>query len=351
MRMLPIVSVRSWVIVCAASAFGFPVTASGAERTSIAVLDFVAKSGISQESMDALGDLATNAIRQLGDVDVYGKSDIESMLGFERFKDAIGCDDVRCLADIGGSLGVRFIVSGNVAKLGEIFLLNLRLIEPSSAQVVSSTSRKVPGTESALVDVIPIVIRELLNSSRVEVPGLSRGDVTGAGATTAASAAGSSTTIPLYLMDQRITDDARDRAAIYRWIWILGDVIGIAGGIAVATTPFLHNEYAGYTGASLVTAGVGLAAAGSGLQFSARQEYIDPAVPTYTTHWSRILAYALWIAGAATVFPAVNYDSQGEYGTSTPLAIIGAVSWGVSAILFSASPYLVGSDATSASRP
>ena len=135
--------------------------ASIADSASIAVLDFAAKSGITQDVADALADLVANTVRGKGPYKVLGKSDLTAMVAYEKVKDRMGCDDTSCLAEIGGALGVDYILGGNVAKLGQVFLINLRLVSATRAEVVGGVSRSVKGDESALVTAIPEAVGEL----------------------------------------------------------------------------------------------------------------------------------------------------------------------------------------------
>ncbi|MBW2700555.1 MAG: hypothetical protein JRF33_07015, partial [Deltaproteobacteria bacterium] len=102
---------------------------SGAEEEpiSIAVMEFVSKADcIEQEKMDALSDMAANVIREAGSYKVIGKDDIRATLSFEQQKSIMGCSDESCIAEVGGALGVRFIVVGNLSRFGESFLLNMK---------------------------------------------------------------------------------------------------------------------------------------------------------------------------------------------------------------------------------
>ena len=66
---------------------------------------------------------------------VISRDEIKSMLLHEQSKMLMGCDDESCLAEIGGALGVQYIVSGNVGRIGETYLLHLKLINIREAKV------------------------------------------------------------------------------------------------------------------------------------------------------------------------------------------------------------------------
>ena len=47
--------------------------------------------------------------------EAIGPDDINAMLGFEKVKDAVGCDEISCVVEIGSALGVDYLAAGNVA--------------------------------------------------------------------------------------------------------------------------------------------------------------------------------------------------------------------------------------------
>ncbi len=146
---------------------------SGAEEEpiSIAVMEFASKADcIEQEKMDALSDMAANVIREAGAYKVIGKDDIRATLSFEQQKTIMGCSDESCIAEVGGALGVRFIVVGNLSRFGKSFLLNMKLIDVAKVEVLKGVSRTIPGKEEKLVAELPGVARELLRGLKKDQP-------------------------------------------------------------------------------------------------------------------------------------------------------------------------------------
>ena len=98
-----------------------PLTAgltAAQEAVPVAVMEFASKGGVTQEQMDALGDMLANNIRAAGNYKVIGKSDIRAALNLESQKQLLGCSDDSCVAEIGGALGVRWMVLGNISQFG-----------------------------------------------------------------------------------------------------------------------------------------------------------------------------------------------------------------------------------------
>ena len=143
-----------------------PLSAT-ADEVSIAVMEFASKGGISEKQMDALGDLLANEIRELGDYRVIGKSDIRAAVDFESQKTLLGCTDEACIAELGGALGVRYVVVGNISMFGELYLLNLKILDVEKIRVAKGLSRKVSGGESKLIDALSIAACALRSNARV----------------------------------------------------------------------------------------------------------------------------------------------------------------------------------------
>ncbi len=131
------------------------------DRPAVAVMDFASKGGVTQEQMDALGELLASDIRRLKVFRVIGKSDIQAVLQFEEKKALTGCGDDSCIAEIGGALGAQFVTVGNVSKFGDTYLLNLRVIDVKRVSVLQSVSQKVEGGEAALLDATSGAVREI----------------------------------------------------------------------------------------------------------------------------------------------------------------------------------------------
>ena len=91
--------------------------AAGAEaRPRVAVLDLSAN-GASKELASAVGGVVANELDRLGAFHVVTSEAIRSMLAFEKQRQMLGCADAGCIADIGGALGVDWLVSGKVSRL------------------------------------------------------------------------------------------------------------------------------------------------------------------------------------------------------------------------------------------
>lgn len=117
-----------------------PAVAGSAEpQPRLAVLDLVAN-GASKELASATGGVVANELDRLGVFKVVTSDAIRALLAFEKQRQMLGCTEAGCVTEIGGALGVDYLVSGKVSRLPasrdlpESFTLDLTLSSVKSGQ-------------------------------------------------------------------------------------------------------------------------------------------------------------------------------------------------------------------------
>lgn len=136
----------------------------GAADDSMAVLPLQARR-VEPEIVAILDDLLATELSAKHDAQVISSSDIAAMLSVEQQKDALGCDDVTCAAEIGGALGARTLVTGSVSRLGEKLIVQLSLIDSSAVLVRSRAKSSVPNEERYFESAIRSAVSELLGDT------------------------------------------------------------------------------------------------------------------------------------------------------------------------------------------
>ena len=134
-------------LVCAAA----PSFAAGDSRVKIAVLDLQAR-GVDAGLVQSAGTLIASELNKLEVFKVISREDIRNMLSFEKDKQGLGCEaNEACLAEIGGALGVEYIIAGSLAKIGDTLVLSLALNNTRTAAVENRISENVSGKGDALI--------------------------------------------------------------------------------------------------------------------------------------------------------------------------------------------------------
>jgi hypothetical protein len=76
-----------------------------------------------------------------------------------------GCDEASCVAELGGALGAKYLITGQVGKLGKLFTLQLKMIDieiVAAKRTASGHSREIEG----LLLKLPQLAGELLGEAR-----------------------------------------------------------------------------------------------------------------------------------------------------------------------------------------
>jgi hypothetical protein len=115
-----------------------PVLAADA-KPKLAILDFAAN-GASRELTSAAASAAATDLDRLGIFRIITSDAIRDMLAFEKTQQMMGCAEGGCIADIGGALGVDYMISGKVTRIAagaglpETFNVDLTLSNVKKAQ-------------------------------------------------------------------------------------------------------------------------------------------------------------------------------------------------------------------------
>jgi hypothetical protein len=131
----------------------------------IAVLPCHVDENVQGTVPDLVGEYVLTAVSDRGEYEVIGMDDIEAIIGFDRQKDLLGCDDVSCFADIGGALGVDRLLQVKIAMAGESWAMTAKLINAGEARVESRVTRMLEGDASALLKDIPNLIGKLFGDA------------------------------------------------------------------------------------------------------------------------------------------------------------------------------------------
>jgi len=142
------------LLVAALLSAAVPAFAASDSRVKIAVLDLQAR-GVDATLVQSAGTLIASELNKLEVFKVISREDIRNMLSFEKDKQSLGCEaDQACLAEIGGALGVEYIIAGSLAKIGDTTVLSLTLNNTKTSTVENRLSENVAGKGDELIKAI-----------------------------------------------------------------------------------------------------------------------------------------------------------------------------------------------------
>jgi len=104
--------------------------------------------GVKGDVAKMLMETFTAELGKLGWYEVMSVDEVQDMLGLEKMKDVMGCDDISCSADIAGGLGADFMVTGSVGKLATQLKLSLKLFDSKTRKVVKRVQKYTKDDES-----------------------------------------------------------------------------------------------------------------------------------------------------------------------------------------------------------
>jgi TolB-like protein len=145
--------------LCAA-AFLCVAQEAPALKPTLAILDLDAQ-GVSRVEAGAVSDALRNAMAELKEYTVVERGQMQEILKEQGFQQT-GCTSSECAVEAGKLLGARYLVVGGVGKLGETYVLNVRVVDVQTGVVVRVSSEKIRGKiDDILTMAIPVVAAKL----------------------------------------------------------------------------------------------------------------------------------------------------------------------------------------------
>lgn len=108
---------------------------------------------IDAQACEFFSDYFAQQLAAASGVRITTQSEISSVLGFERQKQLLGCSDsaTSCLAEMAGALGVDALVIGNLAKFGDQYVPNIKVVSARDGQAIATQTARVSG-DTAILD-------------------------------------------------------------------------------------------------------------------------------------------------------------------------------------------------------
>jgi len=124
--------------------------ASEPRKTFLAVLELDCKGGLSPDECFLLSDTLREQFLLTGRFRVVDRSNMKTLLKEQEFQ-LQDCTSQECAVKIGQLLGVEKMAFGSVGKLGDVFSLNLQIINVETGEIENAASDRCPCAVSDLV--------------------------------------------------------------------------------------------------------------------------------------------------------------------------------------------------------
>lgn len=133
-----------------------------AASPKLAVMPVVAGEGVPATTAAALTEALAAEVRRRSGAEVVTRRELDAVLSLEAQKQMLGCQTDACIAELGGALGVDRLVAGDLARLGESFLVHLKVVETGKVKVAAQSDRRIRGgTIDDVLDALPPMVAEL----------------------------------------------------------------------------------------------------------------------------------------------------------------------------------------------
>jgi TolB-like protein len=121
--------------------------------------------GADKTRANVIDELLVAEIDKYGSFRVIGMSDVQAMLGFDKAAQIMGCDEVQCAVELGmqlgGALGVRFLVAGSVTSLEGDLVLTIKILDLQKAIVLDRATADVPNNPRNFKQLVTEAVSQL----------------------------------------------------------------------------------------------------------------------------------------------------------------------------------------------
>ena len=133
---------------------------------SMLVLPLKPSGGVSEDTCALLTSYMLGTLDHVRALRSVSKDDIETTLTADKQRQALGCDALACMVEIGGALGVDVVAYGQVGMIGSRYNVNLSVVRSSDAHVVARASTVVADSY-ALAASVPMLVNQIVDRLNV----------------------------------------------------------------------------------------------------------------------------------------------------------------------------------------
>ena len=131
-------------------------------KIKVAVLAAQSDGGVLPQVFDDYVLAAAHEM-QADNIEAMGQDDIVAMLGYERQKDLLGCDDAACMSDLGGALGADLLLVIKLSPVGSDWALSGKIINTRNPRVEARATAWVQGNMRQVLQQVRPLVRKLFD--------------------------------------------------------------------------------------------------------------------------------------------------------------------------------------------
>ncbi len=138
---------------------------------SLAVLDFEPKEGIDLSVCTLLMNSFIADLQFTEQFQIMSRTEIQKILSEQDFQFSEHCSDTDCAVKYGEIIGVRYIVTGQIGKIGNTYLVVVHLIDVSTSEEVKTLDRSYKGEVEQFLNVMKELAFELAECGYINTYG------------------------------------------------------------------------------------------------------------------------------------------------------------------------------------
>lgn len=144
-------------IVCLLAGF-----ASSQERAPLVAVMPLQTRGVDSNATRILEDAIADGLVGTGEMRLMERAQMAQVLAEQGFQESGTCDQSECAVQVGKLLGVERAVVGSVGYLGKTYVINTRVVDIGSGEVLRSSQQRLTGEiDQVLSDLVPKVVADL----------------------------------------------------------------------------------------------------------------------------------------------------------------------------------------------
>lgn len=125
---------------------------------------------VDPEEVDLISEALAGELQSTGAFRVMERGQMDRILKEQGVQSSGLCDGNECAVEVGKILGIDKIVVGSVGRIGTLFIINTRLVDVQTGEILASVRRTKDGElKDVLTSLVPQVGRALASGTQEEV--------------------------------------------------------------------------------------------------------------------------------------------------------------------------------------
>jgi TolB-like protein len=128
---------------------------------TIAILDFNVISGVQKIEAMALTSKFRGSIAKTKKYTVLERNEMENILKEQDVTLTDICNTAECAVEVGKLLAAEKMIAGDIAKVGETYTIQLRLIDVTTSKIEETESQEYKGKPEGLLPIFDILAQKI----------------------------------------------------------------------------------------------------------------------------------------------------------------------------------------------